>query len=53
MENGYLELGDVGGCGLGRTTASVLSHINFLEDPHYVSVVLKAIYAINIIIRPF
>ena len=36
MHHGYEELGDSGGCGLGRTTASVLSHRRYLEDPHKV-----------------
>lgn len=36
--HGYEELGDTGGCGLGRTTASVLSHRNFLYDPHKVKI---------------
>ena len=34
VRHGYSELGDTGGCGLGRTTASVLSHTHFLHDPH-------------------
>ncbi|XP_028414475.1 ADP-ribose glycohydrolase ARH3-like [Dendronephthya gigantea] len=34
VRHGYPELGDTGGCGLGRTTASVLSHRDFLKDPH-------------------
>lgn len=33
-DNGYPELGDTGGCGLGRTTCSVLSHDDFLKNPH-------------------
>ena len=37
--HGYEELGDTGGCGLGRTTASVLSHRQFLSDPHKVLVI--------------
>ncbi|CAB3981295.1 Hypothetical predicted protein [Paramuricea clavata] len=34
VRHGYEELGDTRGCGLGRTTASVLSHRDFLENPH-------------------
>ncbi|CAB3981296.1 Hypothetical predicted protein [Paramuricea clavata] len=34
VRHGYEELGDTGGCGLGRTTASVLSHRDFLKNPH-------------------
>lgn len=33
-EEGFKELGDIGGMGIGRTTHSVLRHPNFLEDPH-------------------
>ena len=38
--HGYEELGDTGGCGLGRTTASVLSHRDFLSNPHKVPAVV-------------
>ena len=33
---GFEELGDVGGMGIGRTTRSVLHQPNFLTDPHQV-----------------
>jgi hypothetical protein len=39
VHHGYEELGDSGGCGLGRTTASVLSHRRYLEDPHKVQII--------------
>ena len=35
-EEGFKELGDTGGMGIGRTTHSVLRHPNFLKDPHEV-----------------
>ena len=35
-EEGFKELGDFGGMGIGRTTQSVLRHPNFLQDPHKV-----------------
>eukprot|EP00434_Breviolum_minutum_P033868 symbB.v1.2.029963.t1/scaffold3327.1/size60211/2 len=31
---GFPELGDTGGCGMGRSTARVLDDPSFLEDPH-------------------
>jgi ADP-ribosylglycohydrolase len=34
MENGFAELGDQGGAGLGRTTKNVLTHPDFARDPH-------------------
>ena len=39
VRHGYEELGDTGGCGLGRTTASVLSHRDFLKNPHKVETI--------------
>ena len=33
---GFKELGDMGGMGIGSTTHSVLRHPQFLTDPHEV-----------------
>lgn len=35
-KEGFKELGDSGGMGIGRTTHSVLHHPQFLADPHEV-----------------
>ncbi|CAL1531811.1 unnamed protein product [Lymnaea stagnalis] len=37
MEQGFPELGDYGGMGIGKTTSTVLKHHNFTTDPHKVS----------------
>lgn len=37
MENGFRELGDYGGLGIGKTTHTVLNHPAFLTDPHKVA----------------
>ena len=35
-KEGFAELGDCGGMGIGRTTHRVLRHPQFLVDPHHV-----------------
>lgn len=40
MKHGIPELGDFGGLGLGRTTATVLHQKNYEDDPHAVCTVL-------------
>lgn len=37
MKNGFKELGDRGGLGIGRTTNCILRHPDFLSDPHKVA----------------
>ena len=36
MEEGFKELGDFAGMGVGNTTVSVLDHPEFFSDPHKV-----------------
>lgn len=38
MKHGIPELGDFGGLGLGRTTATVLHQKNYEDDPHAVGI---------------
>ena len=37
MKNGFRELGDYAGLGIGSTTDSVLNNPQFKEDPHMVN----------------
>ena len=36
MKEGFKELGDLGGMGIGKTTSTILRHPDFQSDPHMV-----------------
>ena len=36
MKEGFKELGDLGGMGIGKTTSTILRHPDFQADPHMV-----------------
>ena len=45
-KEGFKELGDYGGMGIGSTTHSVLRHPKFLTDPHEVQSIFDVFYTL-------
>ena len=45
MKEGFKELGDLGGMGIGKTTSCILRHPEFVSDPH--KVFIAAQYSVS------
>ena len=49
MKEGFKELGDLGGMGIGKTTSTILRHPDFQSDPHMVCFSLITVITLNVL----
>ena len=48
MKEGFKELGDYGGMGIGKTTSVILRHPDFQSDPYMVCCSLITVFTLSV-----
>ena len=53
MKEGFKELGDLGGMGIGKTTSTILRHPDFQSDPHMVCFSLITVFTLKTLVNVY